>query len=810
MKKLLLVLTLLLYPVINFGQEQNKHWYFGNHAHLNFTGGTVTQPSGEIMPSGNNYFGGEGCASVSNYNTGSLLFYSDGKTIFGINHQPIINGTNLMGDNSSSQNIVFLPKPGNRNNYFALTANGFTSDSAGLYFSEITIDPCTNVASVLNNASGVNVTPLLDHFGNLTGNEFECITTSRHSNGVDYWIIAQVNDYIYSYLLTSNGIVDGSGVSNKPFSYYLMPTAIHTSGGTIADSGKLKISQTDIPSNTNIARIAKSVTFSGVNSVRTGTFNRSTGAVVFNNNFGTTNSTYGVEFSFNGDILYYTDGNNKIRRRNLVTNTALTDFTVPINTYSSVFELQLATDNNIYVSNRRTNLGKITNANLSTAVYSSNAIVLVTDPTHATATTSEYGLPQLVQQHPQTPLPIVSLVANNDDFFANSCTTTITTSVVQANDTMNNVLIASPLSGLVITQLGLSSPVPTIGGITLNANGTVTVSASTPAGIYKLLYQICTTGSCPSCSNSGVITITVTGGSGTLQPLVINDAFIIVGRGGTSTQSVFNYCTIGGVIPTSSNVVISPSSSTTVPGITVNANGTVSVASSVPNGEYSITYNICQYCFLTNCSASQKIYVTVGLIANTDPIYFNANGIYLSGNMNVFTNDTFVGTTLNPATASLSYVPNPYFSINTTLGSPSYGNITINSGLPSGGFYYSVNYTICELANSSSCHTASVLLQGSAMKSNINVDIKEEVPLNSGFKIYPNPSSGVFNIQINKQSKDDDSFKLEIYNILGQKIIDKSVNTNKFQIDLSNFENSTYFLKFKIGEEVTNKIIIKK
>jgi hypothetical protein len=916
MKKQLLVVTLLLFSAVNFAQQQNRHWYFGTHAHLNFAGGTITQPASEIMPSGNDFWGMEGCATISDYNTGDLLLYSDGKTILGANHQPIVNGTNLMGDMSSSQNIVFLPRPGNRNNFYAFTTNGITSYEAGLFFSEITIDPCTRIATVLNNASGTNTTPLLNHFGNQIGNEYECITTAKHSNGVDYWVIAQVNDFIYSYLVTSNGVVDGAGVANRPFSSYLVPTPPHGTA-SVGDTGKLKISQTDI--SPNVVRIAKAVTYQGVHSVRAGTFNRSTGVVVFNNNFGIAASAYGVEFSFNGNILYYSEGNNKIKRRNMLTNAALSDFIVPVNTSCSVLEVQLAPDNNIYVSNRRVSLGRISNANLTTATFTANAITLITDATHTTATKSEIGLPQLVQQHQQAPVPIVTLVANNDSIFMNSCTTTTSTVTVQANDTMNGTAIASPLSGLVIVPLSAASPTPTNGGITLNANGAITLLAGTPVGIYTLTYQICTLGSCPSCSNIGIIKVDVSGSSnvlvaandsfsydecipmkmnvkyanptypdtlngnpilattpgitvqqvpGSLNPIpttgsislgtngiitigvatppgiyklkyklllndtcasqsneavvtitvtqsaipetiVITDAYVGVVAGGTSIDSILVNDTIGGIPCNSSNVVVMPYPGTQLPGITLNPDGTITVAAGTPNGDYSIAYYLCQPCLSTNCTSPRKVYVTVGLRANPDSVYFDSNGNYVGGNLNVFTNDVHGASPVTPSAVSITYASNPYFSIDTNVGSPTYGDIIVSSGLPTGWFHYQSNYTICELANPSSCATATVELWGEAAGRTSNNELKTGNKI-AAVSVYPNPSSGVFSIQMDNQHTTETNVKIAVYTALGQVVVEKMIPQNNPQIDLSDFVNGTYFLKIQMGEETINKIIVKK
>ena len=110
MKKLLFI---LLMPLLLFSQGENDNWYFGGHAAVNFTGSNPTTLFNSAM---NQH---EAVGSISDKN-GNLLFYTNGETIWGRNHQPIVNGTGLLGHESSAQ-LAISKHPGNSNLYYVFT-----------------------------------------------------------------------------------------------------------------------------------------------------------------------------------------------------------------------------------------------------------------------------------------------------------------------------------------------------------------------------------------------------------------------------------------------------------------------------------------------------------------------------------------------------------------------------------------------------------------------------------------------------------------------------------------------------------------
>lgn len=73
------------------------------------------------------------------------------------------------------------------------------------------------------------------------------------------------------------------------------------------------------------------------------------------------------------------------------------------------------------------------------------------------------------------------------------------------------------------------------------------------------------------------------------------------------------------------------------------------------------------------------------------------------------------------------------------------------------------------------------------------------------FKIYPNPSNGLFTIK----NEDSSEYNISIFNILGKNIYsEEKINENIHNFDISNFKNGIYFLKIiKNNKENVIKII---
>ncbi|MEY8849288.1 T9SS type B sorting domain-containing protein [Psychroserpens sp. XS_ASV72] len=137
-KKSLLFLSLFLWTLLSYAQEEASFWYFGQNAGLQFdvTSGTVTAVTdGQINTL-------EGCTSISD-TEGNLVFYTDGRTVWNQNHQIMpngdyFNGTGLLGDPSSTSSGLIVPKPQDLTQYYIFTVDEPHHDNASVFPNQFT------------------------------------------------------------------------------------------------------------------------------------------------------------------------------------------------------------------------------------------------------------------------------------------------------------------------------------------------------------------------------------------------------------------------------------------------------------------------------------------------------------------------------------------------------------------------------------------------------------------------------------------------------------------------------------------------
>src|SRR5262245_2759871 len=104
MKTFFTLLLIISVSLLN-AQKRANVWYFGTNAGVNFNSGSPVAITGAL----NTW---EGCASMSDKNTGQILFYTDGVTVYNKNHVTMTNGSGLYGYSSTTQSAVIVPKPG--------------------------------------------------------------------------------------------------------------------------------------------------------------------------------------------------------------------------------------------------------------------------------------------------------------------------------------------------------------------------------------------------------------------------------------------------------------------------------------------------------------------------------------------------------------------------------------------------------------------------------------------------------------------------------------------------------------------------
>lgn len=301
MKNLYIYLIAIFYFSAGIAQQipqnQNANWLFGGSG-LTF----YSDPSNPTAISSSLNFS-ESCATVSDQN-GNLLFSTNGSTVWNASNLTMLNGGGLLSDPSVTQGAVIIPRPGH-NAFYIATIDGSTGSGRGIHYSEVDMSVGAGTVVLANKN-----TPLNDHNGNPFGNDYEVrsekLTSTVHSNGVDYWLVAQIADKIYSYLVTSSGIALNPVVSDAPFDVLVDITVFGGPG-----MGQMKISP-----NTLRIGIAYNNMEWGIDELgwlALGDFDNTTGLADFDDELieidGDFNF-YGIEFAPNSTFAYFTTQNN--------------------------------------------------------------------------------------------------------------------------------------------------------------------------------------------------------------------------------------------------------------------------------------------------------------------------------------------------------------------------------------------------------------------------------------------------------------------------------------------------------------------
>ncbi|MGB1296403.1 MAG: gliding motility-associated C-terminal domain-containing protein [Flavobacteriales bacterium] len=313
-------------------QNEDNIWYFGEKAGLDFNSGTVMSLGNSTMVTD------EGCATVCHPNTGNLLFYTSGDTIYNQNHQVMMGGVGLNGNATTTQSAIILRNPGSTSMYTIFTMDFNGGGNLGLQFTQVDMNGNGGLGSVI---TPIN-TPV---FNNAT----EKLLAIQHMNGIDYWIVVEdnVTNGFRSFLFNSTGI-SSTGVLSIPGE---IPVAPLGNGGCL----KASLSGT---------KVASAIQF--LNKVIVYNFNKSTGE--FSSVLGEINiaNPYGVEFSPNEQFLYVSPNSNTENLTQyditLSGSAAIEGSKVQLSTSNlSRGSIQLARDQRIYCTNYGSSMVSIIN-----------------------------------------------------------------------------------------------------------------------------------------------------------------------------------------------------------------------------------------------------------------------------------------------------------------------------------------------------------------------------------------------------------------------------------------------------------------
>jgi len=387
-----IIILLLVFVSIGVNaQNQAANWYFGENAGLNFmSGNPVPILTGALSTM-------EGCSSIST-SDGALRFYTDGSIVWDRHNNVMPNGTGLMGDPSSTQSGLIVPKPGSTNLFYIFTVDdiGNNQGANGLQYSLINMELNGFLGDVVTSEKNI----LLKY------HLCEKVTAVGHANGNDIWVISHewgTNNF-YSYLVTEDGVDPTPVISS---------IGLVTEGHIDYAKGYMKLS----PDGKKLAKANSGISNNG--SVEIFDFNyyngkvKSTNYIIDNTISG---KPYGVEFSSDSKVLYINTWDNG--GGSLPKNLYQYDLTAGsaqnvINSRTLIASgtdgaLQLGPDNKIYVTQRNSSSLSVINEpeKLGTACsFSSHSVNLG-------GKQSKWGLPPFIQSFFNT---------NPDFYFEHTC-----------------------------------------------------------------------------------------------------------------------------------------------------------------------------------------------------------------------------------------------------------------------------------------------------------------------------------------------------------------------------------------------------
>lgn len=447
MMRVSLVLFTLFFTSIAFGQHEGDYWFFGQEAGVHFDEGEPEVLLNGVLSTQ------EGCAAISTPDTGELLFYTDGSTVYNKNNEVMLNGTGLNGDASTTQAAVIVPKPGSNSMYYIFTADDVGGPD-GLQYSEVDMDLDGGLGGITSFKNVMLQTPIS-----------EKLTAVKNVNTNSFWVMthAMENNKFYAFEVTAQGI------ATTPVTSTVGP--IFTGSDDNYGGGYMKFS----PNGKKIAlaNLRQQLLFD---------FDANTGMVSNAiilwdiSNEDNDEMSYGVEFSPNSKILYFGVVSLAILQYNLEASTAQgiinSKQEIP---YFVSLGMQLASNGKIYI-NSGTHLNVINSPN-NVGIdcdFQENAVDLQ-------GQFSGIGLPNFVQS-----------------FFEINTFTYINTCFGQAT----SFSLADELSDVESINWNFDDPASGVNNTSAEESPTHVFSAP---GIYNVVVEITINGNTSSYSNSVTI-----------------------------------------------------------------------------------------------------------------------------------------------------------------------------------------------------------------------------------------------------------------------------------------------------------------
>ncbi|WP_165453886.1 T9SS type B sorting domain-containing protein [Hyunsoonleella flava] len=314
---------------------ETRNWYFGQNAGVSFRDARLTVLNNGAMDTP------AGCSSISDRN-GNLLFYTNGHTVWNRNHEIMENGEGLAGEIENIQSTIIVPVPGDDNRYyiFCTKTNGTITPllNSGFYYGQVQfsnqnpLGEVTTRLSRISNANSGRVSAIHD----IQSDTMKVLTFGKLNDDP-----GSKNDTFYIFT------IDNTGLNRFPETITIPESDVQI----LSDQGAMKIS----PDGKKIA-----LADTGGDNIHVFNFNANTSEI--NYDLGIKAGllfdplySYGVEFSQDSQILYFTGvnfGNIGFLYKYLIYDNNPINEKIPLDVSSShnYGDLQLASNGKIYVA----------------------------------------------------------------------------------------------------------------------------------------------------------------------------------------------------------------------------------------------------------------------------------------------------------------------------------------------------------------------------------------------------------------------------------------------------------------------------
>ncbi|WP_228239075.1 gliding motility-associated C-terminal domain-containing protein, partial [Allomuricauda sp. M10] len=306
--------------------------------------------------------------------------------------------------------------------------------------------------------------------------------------------------------------------------------------------------------------------------------------------------------------------------------------------------------------------------------------------------------------------------AVDDTYSSDTTGGIIAGSNVLDNDTLNGVSVT--LEDVILTSTPTAE-------LTINEDGSVTVTPGTAEGTYTISYTICEAANMENC-DSATVTVEVTEGMANIIDAV-DDVYSADTAGGLIADSnVLDNDTLNGTPVTLADVILS---STPTDELTINEDGSVTVSPGTAEGTYTISYTICEVVNLENCdTATVTVEVTEPMVNVIDAVddAYEADAEGIIPNSNVLGNDTLNGESVTLDEVILTSTPTDELIINED------GSVSVIPGTKDGT--YTIGYTICETSSPENCDSAVVTVTVDGIDDDSKIEVNQMLTPNGDLK----------------------------------------------------------------------------